>query len=57
MECSDQRSDVEVDSTDEVTFDECNMTAVLDQIPGAWEDACRGLAQARRGETIPLDEL
>jgi hypothetical protein len=52
-----KRSDVEIDSTNEDTFDERDMTAVLDQIPGAWEDARRGLAQALRGETIPLDKL
>ena len=33
------------------------ITAILDSIPGAWERAQEGLEQARRGETIPLDEL
>jgi hypothetical protein len=33
------------------------ITEILDSIPGAWERAQEGLAQARRGEGIPLDEL
>jgi 16S rRNA (cytidine1402-2'-O)-methyltransferase len=32
-------------------------TALLDGIAGAYEHAQRGLEQAHRGETIPLDEL
>jgi hypothetical protein len=30
---------------------------ILDAIPGSWERTQEGLAQARRGEGIPLDEL
>lgn len=33
------------------------ITEILDSIPGSWERAQEGLEQARRGETIPLDEL
>jgi hypothetical protein len=33
------------------------ITAILDSIPGAWERTQEGLAQAARGEGIPLDEL
>jgi hypothetical protein len=34
-----------------------NVTALLDGIPGAYERAQAGLAQARAGETIDLDQL
>ena len=30
---------------------------ILDALPGAWERSQEGLAQARRGEGAPLDEL
>jgi len=33
------------------------ITEILDAIPGAWERSQEGLAQAKRGEGIPLDEL
>jgi hypothetical protein len=33
------------------------ITEILEAIPGAWERTQEGLAQARRGEGIPLDEL
>lgn len=33
------------------------ITEILDTIPGAWERTQEGLAQAHRGETIPLSEL
>jgi hypothetical protein len=33
------------------------MTAILDSIPGAFERAQEGRADARAGRTIPLDEL
>lgn len=33
------------------------ITDVLDAIPGAWERAQEGLAQAARGEGRPLDQL
>ena len=33
------------------------MTAVLDAIPGAWERAAAGMADARAGRFVPLDEL
>ncbi len=32
-------------------------TKLLDSIPGAWEDAQRGLEDARAGRTTSLDEL
>jgi hypothetical protein len=38
-------------------MDGARMTEILDSIPGAWERTQEGLEQARRGETIPLDEL
>lgn len=34
-----------------------NIAALLDGIPGAYEDAVANLAGAREGDTIPLDEL
>lgn len=33
------------------------ITEVLDAIPGAWERAQEGLAQSRRGEGTPVDQL
>lgn len=42
---------------DEADPDPRNITALLDGIPGAFERATLGLAQVRRGEGIPLDEL
>jgi hypothetical protein len=30
---------------------------ILDSIPGAWERTQKGLAEASRGEGVPLDEL
>jgi hypothetical protein len=33
------------------------ITEILDAIPGAWERAQEGLAQARRGEGAPIDQL
>lgn len=37
--------------------DPAQITALLDGIPGAFEEAQLGLEQAARGEVIPLDEL
>ncbi len=34
-----------------------HIAALLDGIPGGWERTQRAREQARRGETIPLDEL
>ncbi len=34
-----------------------HVVELLDRIPGAWERIDRGLEQAQRGQTIPLDEL
>ena len=34
-----------------------SIVAILDRIPGAFERAMAGLEQARRGETIGLDDL
>jgi predicted transcriptional regulator len=42
---------------DEADPDASRITEILDGIPGAWERTQEGLAQARRGEGIPLDEL
>lgn len=33
------------------------ITEILDAIPGAWERTQEGLAQAARGEGLPLDDL
>lgn len=33
------------------------ITEILDGIPGAWERMQESLAQAARGEVVPLDEL
>ena len=42
---------------EEADPDARNLTALLDGIPGAYEDARLGLEQIREGKTIPLDEL
>lgn len=42
---------------DEADPDARNITAVLDAIPGAWEQAERGRAELRAGSGVPLEEL
>jgi hypothetical protein len=42
---------------DDFEFDGARITEILDSIPGSRERAQESLEQARRGETIPLDEL
>jgi hypothetical protein len=42
---------------DEADPDPRMITALLDGIPGAYEDAQLGLRQAKEGKTVPLDEL
>jgi predicted transcriptional regulator len=42
---------------DEADPDPRNITELLDAIPGAFERAQLGLAQARAGQVIPLEEL
>lgn len=42
---------------DEADPDARNITELLDGIPGAYERAQLGAEQARRGETISIDEL
>jgi predicted transcriptional regulator len=42
---------------DDADPDAKRITEILDAIPGAWERTEEGLAQAMRGEGIPLDEL
>jgi predicted transcriptional regulator len=37
--------------------DAARITEILDAIPGAWERTQAGLAQATRGEGVPLDKL
>ena len=37
--------------------DATSITALLDGIPGAWEDAQEGWWQAQAGDTVPLEEL
>lgn len=42
---------------DETDADPRHVGDLLDTIPGALDRAQLGLEQARRGETVPLDEL
>jgi hypothetical protein len=42
---------------DEADVDARHVVELLDGIPGAFERVQLGLAQARSGQTIPLDEL
>jgi hypothetical protein len=42
---------------EEADPDSRNIGALLDGIPGAYEQAQLGVRQAREGRTIPLDEL
>jgi predicted transcriptional regulator len=42
---------------DDADPDATRITEILDAIPGAWERTQEGLAQAARGEGMPLDEL
>ena len=42
---------------EEADPDARSIAALLDGIPGAYEDVQLGLEQARQGRTIPLDEL
>lgn len=42
---------------DDADPDAGRVTEILDAIPGAWERTQESLAQAERGEGIPLDEL
>ncbi len=42
---------------DEADPDPRTITALLDGIPGAFEEAQLGLRQGREGKTVPLDEV
>lgn len=42
---------------DEAEPDAANIVALLDGIPGAWEEAQEGWRQAQAGDTVPLEEL
>lgn len=42
---------------DEADAEPRHVGDLLDRLPGAWERAQVGLEQARKGETVPLDEL
>jgi hypothetical protein len=42
---------------EEADPDAGRIVEILDAIPGAWERTQEGLAQAKRGEGTPLDEL
>lgn len=42
---------------DEADPDPRTITDILDRIPGAWEDAMAGLAEADAGKGIPLEDL
>jgi hypothetical protein len=51
-----RRQDV-IDAIEDENLDPCNVTALLDRIPDAYEQAQLGLKQAGEGNTISLDEL
>jgi hypothetical protein len=42
---------------DEADPDPRSVTALLDRIDGAWEDAMRGVSEAQAGEAVPFEEL
>lgn len=42
---------------DDAEPDAARITEILDATPGAWQRTQEGLAQAARGEGMPLDEL
>jgi predicted transcriptional regulator len=42
---------------DQVDPDAATITAILDAIPGAWDRTQEGLADARAGRVVPLDQL
>jgi predicted transcriptional regulator len=42
---------------DDAEPDAPHIVALLDRIPGAWDRIQAGVADARAGRTIPLDEL
>ena len=42
---------------DQADPDATSIADILDAIPGAWERAQEGLAAARAGRFVPLDEL
>jgi predicted transcriptional regulator len=42
---------------DQADPEPATITALLDSIPGAWEQAQAGLADVATGRVIPLDEL
>lgn len=42
---------------DESDPDPRSVTALLDRIDGAWEDARAGLEEAKAGRSIPLEDL
>jgi predicted transcriptional regulator len=42
---------------DEADPDARDVAALLDRIPGAWDRIEAGIADARAGRTVPLDEL
>lgn len=42
---------------DQIDPDAATITALLDAIPGAWEQAQRGLVDVDANRVVPLDEL
>lgn len=42
---------------DQVDPNPATVTQILESIPGSWERMQQGLAEARRGEGTPLDDL
>jgi predicted transcriptional regulator len=42
---------------DQVDSEAATITAMLDAIPGAWERTQEGVADAKAGRVVPLDQL
>jgi hypothetical protein len=52
-----RRDDHASEVTDLTALGGAEMAELLGRIPGAWERIDAGIEQARRRETIPLDQL
>jgi hypothetical protein len=52
-----RRDELAPTATDLTGLGGVEMAELLAGIPGAWERIDGGIEQARRGETIPLDQL
>jgi hypothetical protein len=42
---------------DQIDDEATTMSALLDSIPGAWDRTLEGVADARAGRVVPLDQL